>query len=260
MPSTRKQKAKEKRSRQSDVISDIENLDVMLGSYQRDNCDVQDRTSENEMDLESNRREESSNHNENDYRSYLKTNISEKSGLTVGTRRAIRSKISSQISRKLEEMQTNLITHILEAINTVIERKVLPSIKNAIKTQNSAENTILDLWSDGLYPISFSQVRPQKDLQSERLHPENDTHVALDAQNDFPRLITMRCDRKNHCRENSVEFNHSDDENGYDMVTGANLTTQMVPAFLTGRPMQSRIITPHQQGIADDTLDPSQSI
>ena len=34
MPSTRKQKAKEKRSRQSDVLSDIENLDVMLGNYQ----------------------------------------------------------------------------------------------------------------------------------------------------------------------------------------------------------------------------------
>ena len=33
MPSTRKQKAKEKRSRQSDVMSDIENLDVMLGNY-----------------------------------------------------------------------------------------------------------------------------------------------------------------------------------------------------------------------------------
>ena len=36
MPSTRKQKAREKRSRQSDVMSDIENLDVMLGNYQDD--------------------------------------------------------------------------------------------------------------------------------------------------------------------------------------------------------------------------------
>ena len=34
MPSTRKQKAREKRSRQPDVMSDIENLDVMLGNYQ----------------------------------------------------------------------------------------------------------------------------------------------------------------------------------------------------------------------------------
>ena len=33
MPSTRKQKAKEKGSRQSDLMSDIDNLGVMLGSY-----------------------------------------------------------------------------------------------------------------------------------------------------------------------------------------------------------------------------------
>ena len=41
MPSTGKQKAKEKRSWQSDVMSDIENLDVMLGSYQRESSDSQ---------------------------------------------------------------------------------------------------------------------------------------------------------------------------------------------------------------------------
>ena len=34
---TRKQNAKERRSRQSDIMSNIENLDVMLGSYQSDN-------------------------------------------------------------------------------------------------------------------------------------------------------------------------------------------------------------------------------
>ena len=33
MPSTRKQKAKEKRSRQSDVMSDLENVNVMLRNY-----------------------------------------------------------------------------------------------------------------------------------------------------------------------------------------------------------------------------------
>ena len=39
MPSTRKQKAKEKRSRQSDVMSDVENMDVMLGNYPRSQLD-----------------------------------------------------------------------------------------------------------------------------------------------------------------------------------------------------------------------------
>ena len=51
----RKQKAKEKRSKQSEVILDLEKMDVMLGSYPRDNYETQEEKSENEMDLMSNR-------------------------------------------------------------------------------------------------------------------------------------------------------------------------------------------------------------
>ena len=39
MPSSRKQRAKEKRSRQSDVMSDMENLDVLVGTYSRNRSD-----------------------------------------------------------------------------------------------------------------------------------------------------------------------------------------------------------------------------
>ena len=87
MPSTRKQKAKEKRPRQSDVMSDIENLDVMLRSYHRENSESRNENDENEIDQRSDRREKGLNRNENDYRSYLKTNPSENSCLTVETSR-----------------------------------------------------------------------------------------------------------------------------------------------------------------------------
>ena len=40
MPSTRKQKAKEKRSRQSDIMSDLDNMNVMLGNYPDNQSDV----------------------------------------------------------------------------------------------------------------------------------------------------------------------------------------------------------------------------
>ena len=53
MPSTRKQKAKEKRSRQSDVMSDLENMKVMLGNYSGNHSD--EELNENiEMDSRSN--------------------------------------------------------------------------------------------------------------------------------------------------------------------------------------------------------------
>ena len=51
MPSTRKQKAIERRSRQVDLMSDVENVDIMLGSYSRD--DEENNGSENEANLES---------------------------------------------------------------------------------------------------------------------------------------------------------------------------------------------------------------
>ena len=47
MPSTRKQKAKERRSRQLDMLSDVENVDIMLGSYSRD--EEENIASENEV-------------------------------------------------------------------------------------------------------------------------------------------------------------------------------------------------------------------
>ena len=53
MASTRKQKAKEKRSRQSDVMSDLKNLNTMLGSYSRNHSD-DDLNGNVEMDSRSN--------------------------------------------------------------------------------------------------------------------------------------------------------------------------------------------------------------
>ena len=162
MPSARKQKSTEKRSRQSDVMSDIENLDVTLGSYQRDNSEFQEGIRGNNIDLRSNRQEGELNQNDSEFGSYLNTNLSEICGLTVQTSRALSSEISSQMSKKLEEMKTDTNTGISDAINTAFEGRVLTSMKNAVGGQTSAKNTTLDLPSDGPYPSNFSQVHTQR--------------------------------------------------------------------------------------------------
>ena len=51
MPSTRKQKAKERRSRQLDMLSDVENVDILLGSFSRD--EEENVAGENEVNLDS---------------------------------------------------------------------------------------------------------------------------------------------------------------------------------------------------------------
>ena len=254
MPSTRKQKAREKRSRQSDVMSDIENLDVMLGSYQRENNEFRGENNENTLDQRSDERE-GQDRNVEDYQTFLNNNPSENSCLTIETSRVISSEISSQMSRKFQEMQTSLSSQILDVINTAIDTRVLPSNKNAVRRQNSAKNTSLDLRSDGLHEDTAAPGNSQKDLRSNRLHPENTSKSYQDAQNEFPRLISIKNNQTNHRRENSGDSQVSDDEYGYDMVTGANLTPQMVPEFLTERPMHSQNKTPHQQCVTDDTRD-----
>ena len=59
MPSTRKQKAREKRSRQSDVMSDLEDMNVMLGNYPgnpsdeelNENVETDSRSNETRTDM-----------------------------------------------------------------------------------------------------------------------------------------------------------------------------------------------------------------
>ena len=149
MPSTRKQKAKEKRSRQSDVMSDIEKLDVMLGNYTNSEIRDQEAVDQIENDPESRRRQQDLDQNESNYRSLLNTNLSENSEITVETSRMINSEISSQMSRKIEEMKSDLNSQILEVINSAIEERILPSIENVITSSRETKNTKRDLRSDG---------------------------------------------------------------------------------------------------------------
>ena len=216
MPSTRKQKAKEKRSRQSDVMSDNENLDVMLGAYSRIDLVEEENNTETEVDLESDRLQRSEGQTENNFWSLLNTNPSENSEITVETKRLINSKISSQMSRKLEELKTDLNSHIFDVINSALEERVLPSIKSALETKNSAKNAILELRLHGPHSSNFSQERAQRDLRSYGRHPENSSHRFHDAHNDFPRLVTMNKNRTNHCRRISMDSNNSDKDHGYD--------------------------------------------
>ena len=71
MPSTREQKAKEKRQRQSDLMSDIENLVVMLGTYSRNELAEERNDSETNLDFESDRQQQSTSHTKNTVRNNL---------------------------------------------------------------------------------------------------------------------------------------------------------------------------------------------
>ena len=66
------------------------------------------------------------------FRSLLNTNTSLNSEITAETSRAIISEISSQMSKKFEEVSIDVNAQVLEAIISVIEEKALPTIQNAL--------------------------------------------------------------------------------------------------------------------------------
>ena len=96
MPSTRRQKAEERRSRQLDMSSDVENVDIMLGNYSRD--DEENKIKENGVNLDSgsDRPQQSSNVIGEDFRSLLNTNSRENSEITIQNTRMINDEISNR--------------------------------------------------------------------------------------------------------------------------------------------------------------------
>ena len=166
----------------------------------------------------------------------------------------INSEISTQMSRKLEKMKSYLNSHFLEAINSAIEEKILPSIENVDASNRGAKITKWDLRSDGLHPDGNVHMTQNSDLELHGRHKNKFSQPAQDLGENFLELMATSSNQNSHCRENLIDSEQSDND-GYDMVTGANLTPHMVPEFLTGRPMQSRNNIPHQNTSFDDTLE-----
>ena len=101
------------------------------------------------------------------------------------------------MSRKLQEIRTDLNSHIADAINSAIEEKVLPSFQNVMKAQNVDSKTKVGLRSDG----------PQ---QNSIVENSRKTHVG------FPKPNSVKTNQNKHLRESSIDSQESDDV--YDRV------------------------------------------
>ena len=156
MPSTRKQKAKERRSRQLDMLSDVENVDIILGSYSRD--DEENNISENEvnMDSVSNMPQQNSNVFGEHFRSLLKTNSKENSEITIETTRRINEEISNQLSRKLNKIENSFNVQIQVAISSAITEKNFHLSKIRWKCKREL---IIPWWTGG--PSDYKIVQNQ---------------------------------------------------------------------------------------------------
>ena len=137
MPTTRKQKIA-KKSRGLELLSDIENLDVMLGEDQMGREESLDSTSARRHEsVTSNNLE---NEDEGSFPNHRNTNV--KANADYGQNSAdmssqaeinrLSSELISGISREMDEMMNNVSVQIQRAINDAISNQVLPQIQNAI--------------------------------------------------------------------------------------------------------------------------------
>ena len=188
MPSTRKQRAKERRSRQVDLMSDTENLDILLGSYSRNEVVSNSKERNDEVDHESDRTRHDLVQNSEDFRSLVNSNSRENSESTVETMRLV----SSEISKQMEGLRKDLNSQIIEAVNSVINEKVLPDTDDTITSQN---------------PV----IRDELDHRSSRLSRTAEEENTGNVWKNKSKPILTSSSKQNYFRENSDDSQSSDE-------------------------------------------------
>ena len=204
MPYTRKQKAEERRSRQLDIMSDIENFDVLLGSYSRN--DEGNDQSENELNLdsESNRPQRNSNVTGEDIRSLL-PNSRQNSEITIETTRLINEEISHQMSRRLNEIKTSLNSQIQNAITTAIAETVLPFIQNTLDMQGRAKFTLTDRGPNGLHVGPRTTCSTVEDRKPSGLQRNPEQENSQKTWENRPKKCFTQENSRQMCEESSVD-------------------------------------------------------
>ena len=149
-----------------------------------------------------------------DFRSALNSNGRENSESTIETM----GLVSSQVSKKIDELKRGLNTQIVDTIKSIFIEKVLPNIQITMTSQNPS-------------------FREEADHRSSRLSRTAEEKRARKACKKNSKHNLVNSSRHDYFRGNSDVSQASDED--HDMVTGANLTPRTVPEFLTGRPMHS---------------------
>ena len=209
MPTTRKQK-KARKSRGLEMLSDIENLDIMLGENHFD-------TSEREGSLNSNlpRRSrsfasiESENEDENMGRNQRTTNSGINAELDCNSATAnssaeinrLSSELNSRISREMDEMMNSVSVQIQRAISDAKSTQVLPQIQNVIMAGSGlGTRKGWDVPSERPEPIF--EVQRNTNVKSNLRNGQDEDHLNSDFpyQNVhdtcvllFPKILTFKC-------------------------------------------------------------------
>ena len=136
MPSTRRQKAKARKSREMDMMSDFENLDVMLGN---NNNNPIERELAEAID-QSSAHGDANTHTylENEYRDYQHENDVLRQNEIRHSFETFSNEFNLRLSQEMDSMMSMMHNQINRAVTTAINERVIPEIQNIASSMSSA--------------------------------------------------------------------------------------------------------------------------
>ena len=202
MPSTRRQKAKARKSREMDMLSDIENMDVMLGNennnpIERELADAIEQSSV-QGDVESNE------HLGNQYTSFAYENNLPRQNDIRQSLETFSNELNLRLSQEMDSMMSMMHSQINRAISNAITERVIPEIQNIVSSMSSSGKKDTE-----------ASASPNSQENRECSSRFESKIAKIDSQS--------ACDLRDIAGRSHY------------MVTGANEAQQSIPEFLTGR-------------------------
>ena len=201
MPSTRRQKAKARKSREMDMLSDIENMDVMLGNasnnpIERELVDAIEQSSV-QGDIETNE------YLGNQYTNFPHENNLPRQDDIRQSLETFSNEVNLRLSQEMDSMMSMVHRHINRAISNAISERVIPEIQNIVSSMSSSGNRDTE-----------ASVSPNSQENRECSSGFKSKFAKKDSQS--------ACDLRDIAGRSHY------------MVTGANETQQPIPELLTG--------------------------
>ena len=138
MPSTRRQKAKARKSREIDMMSDMDNLDIMLGNtgenpIERELADAIEQSSV-QGDAEDNE------YYRDNYRGFTQENGAIRQNDVRQSFETFSNEFNLRLSQEMDSMMSMVHNQINRAISTAISERVIPEILNIVSSMSSSGN------------------------------------------------------------------------------------------------------------------------
>ena len=117
----------------------------------------------------------------------------------------INEKISTQMSRKLNEIKNSLSFQIQDAINSAIAAKLFPSIQNTLEMQGRDNYTTADRGSIGLHVSAKSANFTTGDRRSSGLQRNSEVENAQKSWENRPKRYFIQEKNRQMSRQSSLD-------------------------------------------------------